>query len=64
MSKTHGESSSELLTKREVFALAALQGFLSSGRKQTVEDGRNINVEDAAVIVADRFIDALNKEKK
>lgn len=50
--------------KRRQIATQCLAGFHASGRKFTVQDGKEITLEEAAVMSADRLIQELNKEKK
>ncbi len=49
------------LTKREYIAIQLLNGFLSSGRKDTVINNAIIKAPEAAVILADELIVQLNK---
>lgn len=53
----YGEASAIDLTKREVFAMAAIQGLAMSG-------ARIDSIAERAVLVADALIEALNKPQK
>lgn len=53
-----------LLSKREMLAAMAMQGYLSSGRKMTVHKGIEITIEEASVMAADALLNELNKENK
>ena len=45
-------------------ALSCLQGYLASGRKTTVENGKEISIEEAAILRAKNLLALLEKENK
>lgn len=51
-------------TKLEYAALHLLQGYLASGRNETVIDGKPMSIEEASVIRAEKLFNELSKEKK
>jgi hypothetical protein len=48
------------LTKRELLTAMILQGYVSSGRKETVINSKNVSLAKASVILADELLKELN----